>query len=88
MDFWDCGSCHFQTTLTCIYSHINTLQLANVASTSSTINTSLVVFQTLKQTLQYNKYYIWNLKLEIQIKLSMALLEFTDHESFFIHGIV
>jgi hypothetical protein len=42
--------------------------LANVASTTSTTNTS-------KQTTQYNKYCIWILKLGIQIKFSMTLLE-------------
>jgi hypothetical protein len=41
----------------------------------------------LKTTTQYNKYCIQNLKPKIQIKLNMALLEFTNHKSFFIHGI-
>jgi hypothetical protein len=62
--------------------HVNTLRLANASSTISTTNTSLVVLQTLKQTTQYNKYYIWKLKPEIQIQLNMALLELVDHESF------
>jgi hypothetical protein len=66
---------------------VNTPRLTKVTSTTSAINTSLMVPWTLKQTTQYNKYYIWNLKLEIQIKLSMALLELINHESFFIHGI-
>jgi len=66
---------------------VNTLQLANASSTTSTMNTFLMVPWTLKQITQYNKYCIWNLKPKIQIKLSMALLELTDHESFLIRGI-
>jgi hypothetical protein len=46
-----------------------------------------VVFWTLKQITQ-NKFGIWNLKPKIKIKLSMAFLELTEHESFFIHVIV
>jgi len=66
---------------------VNTPQLANVTfDTTLATNTSLMMFQSLKQTTQYNKYSIWNLKPRIQIKLSMALLEFIDHESFLIHG--
>jgi len=53
----------------------NTSWLANVALIALAINISLVVLWTLKQTTQYNKYCIWNLKLVIQIKMSMALLE-------------
>jgi hypothetical protein len=45
-----------------------------------------MVPQTLKQPTKNNNYGICDLKLEIQIKLSMALLELIDHESFFIHG--
>jgi hypothetical protein len=64
---------------------INTPQLANVAfDTTLATNTSLVALWSLKQTTQYRKYCIWNLKLRIQIKLSM--LEFSSHESFLIHG--
>jgi hypothetical protein len=54
---------------------VNTLWLVNVVSIASTTNTSLVMLQTLKQITRYNKYYIWNLKSKIQIKLSMALLK-------------
>jgi hypothetical protein len=64
--------------------HVNISRLANVASITSTTNTSLVVLQTLQQTTQYNKYCIWNLKLGIQIKLSMALLKLTDHDHYWI----
>ncbi len=49
--------------------------LINVASTTSATNTSMVVIWTLKQTTQYNKYCIWIVKLGIQIKFNMALLE-------------
>jgi hypothetical protein len=49
--------------------------LANVASIASATNTSLIVPRNLQQTTQYNKYYIWNLKPIIQIKLNMTLLE-------------
>jgi hypothetical protein len=66
---------------------INTLWMANVAfDTTLTTNISLVVLQSLKQTTQYNKYCIWNLKPKIEINLNMALLEFIDHESILIHG--
>jgi hypothetical protein len=88
MDFWDWGSYRFRTNLTYIYPRVNALRITNVASTSSAINTSLVVLRMLKQKIQYNKYCICNLKIQIQITLHMALLEFTNHESFFIHGIV
>jgi len=54
---------------------VNIPQLANMVSTTLVTNTSLMVIQTLKQITQYNKYYIWNLKLGIQIKLNMALLK-------------
>jgi len=54
---------------------INTLWLANTTSIGSTTNTSLMALQTLKQITQYNKYCIWNLKLIIQIKMNMTLLE-------------
>ncbi len=59
---------------------VNTLWLVNVAYITLTTNISLGVFQTLKQTKQNNKYGVWNLKLEIKIKLSMALLELIKHE--------
>ncbi len=54
---------------------IKTPQLAIIACTTLTTNTSLVVLQTLKQITQYNKYCIWILKPRIQIKFNMALLE-------------
>jgi len=38
--------------------HFKTLRLANVTSTTTTANTSLVVSPTIKQTTQYNKYCI------------------------------
>jgi len=65
---------------------INTPCLANVTPTTFTTNTSLMMPWTLKQTRQYNKYCMSNLKPEIQMKLSMALLEFINHESILIHG--
>jgi hypothetical protein len=43
------------------------------------MNISLVVFQTVKQTKQNNKYGLWNLKPKIKINLSMALL-LIEHE--------
>jgi hypothetical protein len=63
------------TSTSWVYRHINTPQLVNAASITSTTNTFLMVLRTLKQMTQYNKYYIWNLKLGIQSKLSMALLK-------------
>lgn len=59
---------------------VNTLWWANVAYITLTTNISLVVLQTLKQTKQNNKYGVWNLKLEIKIKLNMALLELIEYE--------
>jgi hypothetical protein len=67
-----CADATFASWACC---RINTQQLANVVSTTLATNTSLAVPWTLQQTTQYNKYYIWNLKLLIQIKLSMTLLE-------------
>jgi hypothetical protein len=43
-----------ETFASWVHRHIKTLRLANVASTTLTANTSLVVFPTLKQTTQYN----------------------------------
>jgi hypothetical protein len=54
---------------------VNTSQLANATSIASATNTSLMVPWTLQQTIQYNKYYIWNLKPITQIKLNMTLLK-------------
>jgi hypothetical protein len=65
---------------------INTLWLANVAFDTTLATNIFLVLQSLKQTTQYNKYCIWNLKPKIEIKLSMALLEFIDHESILSHG--
>ncbi len=67
---------HVNATSTSWAQHcINTSWLANVASITLAINTPLEVPQTLKQTTQYNKYCIWNLKLVIWIKMSMGLVK-------------
>jgi len=51
--------CHIDATSTSwAYYRVKTLRLANVTSTTSATNTSLVVLRTLKQTTQYNKYCI------------------------------
>ncbi len=67
------------TSTSWVCCRINTSWLANVMSTTLAINTSLTMPWTLQQTTQYyTQYYtycIWNLKLRIQIKLNMALLE-------------
>jgi len=63
------------TSTSCVCHRVNIPWLANATSITSATNTSLMVFRTLKQTTQYNKYCIWKLKPRIQSKLSMALLE-------------
>jgi hypothetical protein len=50
--------CTHETSTSWACCHIKTVQLANVTSTTITTNTSLVVFPTIKQITQYNKYCI------------------------------
>jgi hypothetical protein len=62
MGQWGMMSHKYPTICQCCIHNINNKHLLNGAL-------------NLKQTTQYKKYCIWNIKLVVQIKFSMALLE-------------